>query len=65
MNLDARMKRYEAVTNTVLYRRCPVVCRLDGHHFHTFTRGLEKPIDEVFGKAMQQTMEALCKNIQG
>lgn len=65
MNLDARMKRYEAVTNTVLYRRCPVVCRLDGHHFHTFTRGLEKPFDEVFVKSMQQTMEALCKNIQG
>lgn len=43
----------------------PVAIRLDGKAFHTFTRGFQKPFDEVLGQAMVKTMEHLCKNIQG
>lgn len=65
-DLGTRMKTfYEAVPKTKLVRRMPVAIRLDGKAFHTFTRGFQKPFDEVLGNAMVRTMEYLAKNIQG
>ena len=64
--LGTRMKEfYESVPKTRLVRRIPVAIRLDGKAFHTFTRGFEKPFDEVLGKSMRETMKYLCENIQG
>lgn len=64
--LGKRMKEfYEAVPKTQLVRRTPVAIRIDGKAFHTFTRGFEKPFDEVLGRAMRETMKYLCENIQG
>ncbi len=41
--LGDRMKRYENVFQRVsLVRRMPVIIRLDGKAFHTFTRGFVK-----------------------
>lgn len=65
-NLGVRIKEnYESVSKTRLMRREPVAIRLDGKAFHTFTRGFEKPFDEVLGRAMRSTMMELCKSIQG
>jgi len=64
-SLGDRMKRYEAVSKTVLVQRMPVILRLDGCHFHTFTKGFVKPFDDVMIKSMQDTMKYLCENIQG
>ena len=65
-DLGTRMKEfYEAVPKTKLVRRMPVAIRIDGKAFHTFTRGFQKPFDEVLGNAMVRTMEYLAKNIQG
>lgn len=64
-NLGDRMKTYENVTRTYLTRRTPVIIRIDGKAFHTFTRGFDKPFDKVFVKSMQQTMKYLCENIEG
>jgi len=64
--LGTRMKTfYEQVPKTRLVRRTPVAIRIDGKAFHTFTRGFEKPFDEVLGRAMRETMKYLCENIQG
>ena len=64
--LGKRMKEfYEQVPKTRLVRRTPVAIRIDGKAFHTFTRGFEKPFDEVLGRAMRETMKYLCENIQG
>ena len=64
--LGKRMKEfYEARSRTYLPRRIPVAIRIDGKAFHTFTRGFQKPFDEVLGNSMVRTMEYLCKNIQG
>ena len=64
--LGTRMKTfYEQVPKTRLVRRMPVAIRIDGKAFHTFTRGFQKPFDEVLGNAMVRTMEYLAKNIQG
>lgn len=37
--LGDRMKKYEYVSRTYLTPRTPVIIRLDGKAFHTFTRG--------------------------
>lgn len=64
-SLGDRMKGYENVTRTYLTRRMPVIIRLDGKAFHSFTRGLKKPFDVILVQSMQDTMKYLCENIQG
>ena len=65
-DLGKRMKEYyEQIPKTKLMRRCPVVLRIDGKAFHTFTKGFQKPFDEILIKSMQETMKYLCENIQG
>lgn len=64
--LGIRMKTYyEQIPKTKLMRRTPVAIRVDGKSFHTFTKGFQKPFDEVLIKSMQNTMKYLCENIQG
>jgi tRNA(His) 5'-end guanylyltransferase len=65
MTLGERMKGYEFQSKTTLLKRMPVIIRLDGKAFHTFTRGLDKPFDKEFVEIMQDTMKFLCENIQG
>lgn len=64
-SLGDRMKGYEAVTCSILMKHTPVIIRLDGCHFHTFTRGFKKPYDSVLADTMQDTMKYLCANISG
>jgi len=49
-NIDAlgnRMKQYEATTTrAVVFKGQPLIARLDGKSFHTFTRGLARPFDQ-------------------
>lgn len=37
----------------------PIVVRLDGRAFHTFTKGLDRPFDARFSEAMQETTKFL------
>jgi len=65
-SLGDRMKNnYENRAKTYLVRRMPVIIRLDGKAFHTFTRGFDKPFDDVMMQAMQHTTLKLCQEIQG
>ena len=65
-SLGDRMKEnYENRSKTYLVRRMPVIIRLDGKAFHTFTKGFKRPYDEIFHRAMNQTLQYLCENIQG
>jgi tRNA(His) 5'-end guanylyltransferase len=64
-SLGTRMKGYEGVSRNFLTRRMPVIIRLDGKAFHTFTRGMKRPFDEILTGTMQATMKYLCENIQG
>lgn len=69
MNKDSlgdRMKsHYENIPKTRLTRREPVIIRIDGKAFHTFTRGFQRPFDNILIESMQETMKYLCENIQG
>lgn len=62
---DRMKNNYENITRYYLTRRMPVIIRIDGKAFHTFTRGFKKPFDDILVKAMQDTMKYLCENIQG
>lgn len=62
---DRMKNNYENITRYYLTRRMPVIIRVDGRSFHTFTKGFKKPFDDVLVKTMQDTMKYLCENIQG
>ena len=65
-DLGMRMKNnYETITKYRLTRRTPVIIRIDGKSFHSYTRGFQKPFDPILMKSMQRTMQSLCENIQG
>ena len=60
---DARMKGYENTNKLFLMKQTPVIVRIDGRAFHTFTKGLKKPFDDVLSRAMARTAEYLLNNI--
>lgn len=59
------MKRYEATTRFTLPRRTYTVIRIDGRAFHTWTRGLEKPYDDLLMNYMDMAALHLCESIPG
>lgn len=68
MNRDSlgdRMKQYENIERRYLTRRAPLIIRIDGVHFHSYTKGFDRPYYEPFRRAMECTMLDLCKNIMG
>lgn len=64
-SIGTRMKSYEDAQKTYLTRRMPVMIRVDGNAFHTFTRGFERPFDSIMAESMQRTMKYMCENISG
>lgn len=64
-SLGDRMKGYENVFRFYLPRRLPLILRIDGRAFHTFTRGFKRPFDPLFQGSMRETALALCKEIGG
>lgn len=65
MTFYERMKKYENTIDNYLTCRVPVLIRLDGKAFHTYTKGFKKPFDTILNNCMQKTMLQLCKSIQG
>lgn len=60
-----RMKTYENSFRFSLPRRMPVILRIDGCHFHSFTKGMEKPFDDKLIEAFWETCKYLAENIMG
>jgi tRNA(His) guanylyltransferase len=55
-----RMKRYEMPTTTrIAFKGLPIVARLDGKAFHTFTKGLQRPYDTRLSTLMVDLTKAL------
>ncbi len=63
--LGDRIKSYERVSNNKLTPRTPVIIRIDGKAFHTFTRGLGKPYSKDLIEAMVFAAEETAKQMQG
>lgn len=65
-SLGDRMKQYyEDTYRLYLPRRMPVIIRVDGRAFHTFTRGFKKPFDVFFQSIMSLTTKELCNAVEG
>ncbi|GIN25510.1 hypothetical protein J31TS2_20900 [Bacillus licheniformis] len=60
-----RMKGYENTFRMKLPKRMPVIIRIDGKAFHTYTKGMEKPFDKDLTYAMWETCKYLAQNIMG
>lgn len=64
-SLGERMKMYENSYRTHLPENLPIIIRLDGAHFHTFTKDLVKPFDEKLMEAFAETCKYLAEKING
>ncbi len=64
-SLSTRMKDYEFISSPKLIKKLPVIIRLDGKAFHTWTAKADKPYDETLHDLMTLTAEQLCEEIQG
>lgn len=68
-SLGDRMKGYERTFKTSLPGRMPVVIRVDGKAFHTYTKGLKgepgNPWNRALSDTMDETAEKLVASIQG
>lgn len=64
-SLGNRMKTYEKAFSQNLPNRLPVIIRIDGRAFHTYTKGLDKPFDTALSVAMWETARKLCEQIPG
>lgn len=62
-SLGNRMKEYEKTNERFLTPTVPFIIRLDGVAFHTFTKKLVRPMDDILATSMQQTMISLCEDI--
>ena len=60
-----RMKDYENAYRVKLPKRLPVLIRIDGKAFHTYTRGMKKPFDMDLMQAMWETCKYLAANVMG
>ena len=61
------MKEYERTSDTKLVRRLPMIVRLDGKAFHSWTKksGCVRPFDHTFIDMMSGLAQYLCENIGG
>lgn len=63
--LGNRMKEYyENPYRFYLPRRSPMIIRLDMRAGHSFTKGFQRPFDDIFIKSIQETAKYLCENIE-
>lgn len=63
-SLGDRMKRYEEVNRVLMVPKMPLIVRVDGRAFHTFTKGLPA-FDEGFIKKMDSVAMSLCSEVSG
>lgn len=63
-NLGDRMKGYEDAYRHAFLERMPIIIRLDGNHFHSYTKECQRPFDAKLTETMNETALYLCKNVQ-
>lgn len=65
MKLGDRIKKYEKTFQHSALKRMPLIIRVDGRAFHTFTKYLSKPFDMKFMEAMVNAAINTAKDMQG
>ena len=64
-DLGSRIKKYERSYNQYATPRTPLMIRVDGKSFHTFTRKYEKPFDMKLISGMLSSAISTAKQLQG
>lgn len=64
-DLGDRIKRYEKTFHHTALHRSPLMIRVDGRAFHTFTRKLKRPFDTELMAAMVSSACQIAKDMQG
>lgn len=64
-SLGDRIKGYENVTRHYGVRRIPLMVRVDGKAFHTYTKRAEKPFDYDLISGMVNAATYVAENMQG
>lgn len=65
MTLGDRIKKYEMAARNSATPRMPLMIRVDGRAFHTFTKGCKRPFDSGIMDAMVEAAKVVAKDIQG
>ena len=65
MKLADRIKKYEKTFCYSALKRMPLIIRVDGRAFHTFTKSLHKPFDRNLMDAMVKSALYVAKDMQG
>lgn len=65
MNLGDRIKNYEKSFRQCAVHRMPLMIRVDGRAFHTFTRGCKRPFDTTLMSAMVKAAHEVARDMQG
>lgn len=60
-SLGTRLKGYESDFERRIDVEDYIVCRIDGHKFSKYTKGMKKPFDEILSNTMVKTTEALVE----
>jgi tRNA(His) guanylyltransferase len=64
-SLGDRQKRYESASRYSLTPRMPVILRLDGKAFHTYTARFPRPFDTLLQNVMVNSAQQVADEIQG
>ena len=64
-SLGDRIKRYEDVYQYKLTPRSCLFIRVDGKAFHSYTKGMKRPFDEIIIKSMVRAASFAAKEMQG
>lgn len=62
---DRMKENYENPSRHYLTRRVPVIIRVDGQAFHTYTKKLDKPFDSRFVASMRSAAMQTAARMQG
>lgn len=60
--LGDKLKDYEKFAEGKLFRNLPIIARIDGKAFHTFTKGFARPYDATLSEAMRSTTKKLVED---
>ena len=63
-SLGDRMKGYEDNTRKYLNPNEPIMIRIDGKAFHTYTKQFDKPVDNRFAMTIRLATVSTCLEIQ-
>lgn len=64
-SLGDRCKKYESRWERYFIPKIPILCRVDGRAFHTFTRKCEKPFDFQLINTMVGAAERVAEEVPG